>query len=73
LIIKKDSGYTKMVVQKSNIGHLKEIIRYKPLKLLRSYLSSKGQERIHARYCSDQEQGSSCAGMFKHSMGLGTE
>jgi hypothetical protein len=36
-----------MVVQKSNIGHLKKIIRYKALKLLGSYLSSKRQERVH--------------------------
>jgi hypothetical protein len=35
-----------MVVQKSNLGHLNKIFRYKTIKLLRSYLASKGQERI---------------------------
>jgi hypothetical protein len=35
------SRYTRMVVQKSNKGHLN-----KTLKLLRSYLPSKGQERV---------------------------
>jgi hypothetical protein len=34
-------GYTK-----SNIGHLIKIFRYKALKLLRSYMTYNGQERI---------------------------
>jgi hypothetical protein len=40
------SRYTRMVVQKSNIGHLYKIFRYKTLKILRSYLPSEGQERV---------------------------
>jgi hypothetical protein len=33
-------------VQKSNIGHLNNLERYKMLKLLRSYSASKGQARV---------------------------
>ncbi len=40
------SRYPRMVVQKSNIGHLNKIFIYKTLKLLRFYLASKGQERV---------------------------
>ena len=47
-LIKKGklSRYTRMVVQKSNIGHLYKIFRYKTLKILRSYLPSERQERV---------------------------
>jgi hypothetical protein len=37
---------TKMVVQKSNIGHLSKIFRYKMLKSLRSYSAATGPERV---------------------------
>jgi hypothetical protein len=36
---------SRMALQKSNIGDLKNFLKYKPLKLLRSYLAAKGQER----------------------------
>ncbi len=39
------SRYTRMVVQNSNIGHLHNIFRYKTLILLRSYSTSKRQEK----------------------------
>jgi hypothetical protein len=48
-LIKKESSfsrYTRMVLQKSSIGHLFKIFRYMTLKSLRSYLTSKGQERV---------------------------
>jgi hypothetical protein len=35
-----------MVLQKSNLGHINDIFKYKTLKFLRSYSSSKGQERV---------------------------
>jgi len=37
--------YSRIVVQKSKIGHLDKIFRYETLKLLRSYSAFKGQER----------------------------
>jgi hypothetical protein len=38
--------YSRIVLQKSNMGHLDKIFRYKTLKSLRSYSAFKGQERF---------------------------
>jgi len=50
-----------MVMQKSNIGHIYKIIRYKTLKLLRSYSALKGQERVNPK-CRESYLLLSCAG-----------
>ncbi len=50
------SRHTRMVVQKSNLGHPNKIVILKMLKLLRSYLVCEGQERVNIQYIQSSSE-----------------